>query len=70
MLWTRDYQEYFHKDLDFFDLIFGTSEDISSGEGVSGTSGVKPLDASKLMSFLESPFYKHWKGFIRLTPDK
>lgn len=68
MLWTRDYQEYFYKDADFFDLIFGSVDDVSSGE--NGTSGEKPLDASKLLSFLESPFYKHWKGFIRLAPDK
>jgi hypothetical protein len=67
MLWTRDYQEYFYKDADFFDLIFGSADEVSSGE--SG-SGVKPLDSSKLRSFLESPFYKHWKGFIRLAPDK
>lgn len=58
MLWTRDYQEYFNKDLDFFDLLFGAGDDVSSGESVNGTSGEKPLDASKLPSFLESPFYK------------
>lgn len=83
MLWTREYEEYFYKvtidqkiwfnifvqDLDFFDLIFGTGEEtVSSGDGVNGTEK-KPLDSSKLQSFLESPFHKHWKGFIRLAPD-
>ncbi|KAI6191108.1 Patched domain-containing protein 3 [Aphelenchoides bicaudatus] len=69
MLWTREYQEYFYKDLDFFDLIFGAGEDVSSGESVPGNKTEKPLDSSKLPSFLESPFHKHWKGFIRLAPD-
>lgn len=69
MLWFRDYEEFFYQGVDFFDVIFGDVdlEQESSGEE-SGDK--KPLDSTKLQNFLRSPFYKHWKGFIRVAEDK
>ncbi|KAI6243618.1 Ptr-5 [Aphelenchoides fujianensis] len=68
MLWFRDYEEFFYTGVDFFDVIFGDvePEDVGSGEE---TGEKKPLDSSKLQTFLRSPFYKHWKGFIRVAED-
>ncbi|KAI6206014.1 SSD domain-containing protein [Aphelenchoides besseyi] len=68
MMWFRDYEEFFYQGADLFDVIFGDvePEDVSSG---TGTGELKPLDASKLTKFLRSPFYKHWRGFLRVAPD-
>jgi hypothetical protein len=69
MLWTREYEEYFYRELDVFDLIFGSSDDVTPFN-LNATDEKRPLDSSKLLSFLESPFHRHWKGFIRIAPDK
>lgn len=66
MLWTREYMEFFNKDVDFFDIIFGSVDDTLSGEDFNETKVEKPVDSSKLQSFLESPFHKVYTHYLTI----
>uniref|UniRef100_A0A1I7RJZ4 SSD domain-containing protein n=1 Tax=Bursaphelenchus xylophilus TaxID=6326 RepID=A0A1I7RJZ4_BURXY len=71
MFWLRDYIEYFHRDFDIWDVVFSDiSEDdlASSGDEQVSEENVT-LSSAKLKYFLTSPFYQHWKGFMKIGED-
>lgn len=67
LLWLRDYEKFYEKGAptDLFSL-FGF--DVGSDRRKSNNDPTKTgLDYDKLDDFLESPFYVHWKTFMRVT---
>lgn len=56
-LWLTDYEQ-FHKESQAFMNVFGIENDIATADSTG-------LDYDLLPEFLESPYYKHWKSFIR-----
>uniref|UniRef100_A0A9J2Q5W8 SSD domain-containing protein n=1 Tax=Ascaris lumbricoides TaxID=6252 RepID=A0A9J2Q5W8_ASCLU len=67
LLWLRDYEKFYEKGspMDLFSLL---GFDVGSDRRKSNNDPTKTgLDYDKLDDFLESPFYVHWKTFMRVT---
>jgi predicted RND superfamily exporter protein len=61
VLWLRDYAKYCQQVRDFgFDYFF---EDLTTTEAPPTETG---LDFSRVREFLTSPFYKHYKSFLKM----
>ncbi|CAD5228802.1 unnamed protein product [Bursaphelenchus okinawaensis] len=74
MMWLREYIEYFKRDFDIWDVVFGGVSDSDIDEGsASGEDEQQDTNvtvtAAKLKYFLSSPFYQHWKGFVKVNKD-
>ncbi|KAH7728589.1 CRE-PTR-5 protein [Aphelenchoides avenae] len=65
VLWLRDYIDYCEQSRKFgFDYFF--DDDATTTEAPKTETGV---DFRKIPEFLTSPFYKHYKSFIKLVGD-
>uniref|UniRef100_A0A914ZN15 SSD domain-containing protein n=1 Tax=Parascaris univalens TaxID=6257 RepID=A0A914ZN15_PARUN len=68
LLWLRDYETFYEKGslTDLFSL-FGLDVDSDRRKSDNKDPTKTGLDYDKLDDFLESPFYVHWKTFMRVT---
>ncbi|KHN73964.1 Patched domain-containing protein 3 [Toxocara canis] len=67
LLWLRDYQTFYERGapMDLFSL-FGFDRSTSPPKVLNDPTKTG-LDYDKLEDFLQSPFYKHWSTFVRIT---
>lgn len=69
LLWIRDYENYYVQGDPLYRAFFGAIEPSPTKKPKDKTK--TGIDFDKLDEFLSSPFYKHWKTFMKLdeTPN-